>query len=88
MLKIHLNKKKGLPFTVKAGSLTFSVFVYTIVSFVCLTILFLRRYLKVFGRGELGGPTIPKYITSIVYFSLWLVYILLSSLQAYGHIGF
>ena len=78
---------KGLPFTVKAGSLTFSVAVYTCVSFVCLIVLFLRRYLKVFGKGELGGPTVPKYLTSLLYFSLWLVYIVLSSLQAYGHIN-
>lgn len=78
---------KGLPFTVKAGSLTFSVAVYTCVSFVCLIILFLRRYLKVFGKGELGGPTVPKYLTSLTYFSLWLIYIVLSSLQAYGHIN-
>ena len=78
---------KGLPFTVKAGSLTFSVAVYTCVSFVCLILLFLRRYLKVFGKGELGGPTIPKYLTSLTYFSLWLIYIVLSSLQAYGHIN-
>ena len=78
---------KGLPFTVRAGSLTFSVAVYTCVSFVCLTVLFLRRYLKVFGRGELGGPPVPKYLTSFLFVLLWVIYIVLSSLQAYGHIN-
>ena len=76
---------KGLPFTVQAGSLTFSVAVYTLCSFVCLAILFCRRYMKVFGRGELGGPAIPKYLTTFVFVSLWLVYVTLSSLQAYGY---
>jgi solute carrier family 8 (sodium/calcium exchanger) len=77
---------KGLPFTVKAGSLTFSVAVYTGVSFIALFIIFLRRYLKFFGRGELGGPTIPKYATGALLIFLWLFYIILSSLQAYDHI--
>lgn len=77
---------KGLPFTVKAGSLTFSVMVFTICSLICFTVLFLRRYIKWFGRGELGGPAVPKYLTTGLYVSLWLIYIILSSLQAYGHI--
>ena len=79
---------KGLPFTVKAGSLTFSVGVYTLVSFVCLAVLFMRRYMKIFGRGELGGPRIPKYFTSVLFVFLWIVYVVLSALQAYGHLPF
>jgi solute carrier family 8 (sodium/calcium exchanger) len=79
---------KGLPFTVRAGTLTFSVAVYTIVSFVCLAVLFMRRYMKVFGRGELGGPTVPKYLTSILFVTLWIIYIVMSALQAYGHLPF
>ena len=51
-----------------------------------LSLLFARRYLKVFGKGELGGPLVPKYLTSAVLMGLWFIYILLSSLQAYGHI--
>lgn len=79
---------KGLPFTVKAGSLTFSVLIFTICSAVCFTVLFLRRFLKFFGRGELGGPTGPKWGTSGLYVALWFIYITLSSLQAYDYIPF
>lgn len=78
---------KGLPFTVKAGELTFSVMIFTICSIICFSVLFLRRYLKWFGRGELGGPILPKYLTSGLYVTLWLIYIILSSLQAYGLIS-
>lgn len=79
---------KGLPFTVKSGSLTFSVLIFTICSGVCFTVLFLRRYMSWFGKGELGGPTMPKYMTTGLYFTLWLIYIVLSSLQAYDYIPF
>jgi len=75
-----------LPFTVKAGSLTFSVMIFTITSVICLTVLFMRRYMKWFGRAELGGPTIPKNGTAILFVILWLIYVTLSSLQAYNYI--
>jgi solute carrier family 8 (sodium/calcium exchanger) len=74
---------QGLPFTVKAGSITFSVGIFTIVSLIGLGILFLRRRLKCLGGGELGGPSIPKYLSAALYLALWAVYILLSTLQAY-----
>jgi len=79
---------KGLPFSVKAGSLTFSVAVYTVVSFICLAILFCRRYMGVFGKGELGGPPVPKWFTSIFFVFLWGVYLVLSALQAYEILPF
>lgn len=79
---------KGLPFTVRAGSLTFSVLIFTICSLICFTILFLRRFLKIFGQGELGGPTGPKFVSGGLFVTLWLIYIILSSLQAYGIIPF
>ena len=77
-----------MPFTVKAGSLTFSVAVYTVVSFFALALLFARRFVKPLGKAELGGPAIPKYFTAVFFLFLWIVYITLSSLQAYGHIPF
>lgn len=79
---------KGLPFTVKAGSLTFSVAVYTCVSFVALGLIFIRRFSGWFGKGELGGPSLQKYLSTFILISLWIIYIVLSSLQAYGHIPF
>lgn len=77
---------KGLPFTVKAGSLTFSVMIFTICSIVCFSVLFIRRFTKWFGRGELGGPTVPKMLTSGMFVLLWFLYITLSTLQAYDYI--
>ena len=79
---------KGVPFRVHAGSLTFSVAIFTVCCVICLVVLIMRRYLSVFGRGELGGPTVSKYLTAGFFLFLWLLYILLSSLQAYDHIKF
>ena len=38
------------------------------------------------GRAELGGPRMPKLLSAAFLVFLWLIYILLSILQAYGHI--
>jgi solute carrier family 8 (sodium/calcium exchanger) len=73
---------------VKAGSLTFSVLIFTICSFICFTVIFMRRYMKWFGGGELGGPALQKWGTSILFVLLWLIYLVLSSLQAYEYIPF
>jgi hypothetical protein len=48
----------------------------------------LRRYIKVFGGAELGGPGKAKYATGIFFIMLWLVYVLISSFVSYGHISF
>lgn len=79
-------ESKGLPFTVKAGDLSFSVLVFSVCCVLCMIVLILRRYLGVFGKGELGGPTIPKYLCAIFFVILWIGYLTLSGLQAYGHI--
>ena len=42
-------------FVVKAGSLGFSVIIYTIFAIVALCLIIARRYLSIFGKGELGG---------------------------------
>ncbi|XP_019720903.1 LOW QUALITY PROTEIN: sodium/calcium exchanger 1-like [Hippocampus comes] len=36
--------------------------------------------------GELGGPPLAKTATAGLFFSLWLTYVVLSSLEAYCHI--
>ncbi|CAF5063110.1 unnamed protein product [Rotaria sp. Silwood1] len=76
----------NLPFTVKAGDLSFSALIFSICGILCMIVLTLRRFLGVFGKAELGGPTIPKYICSIFFLILWIAYLTLSSLQAYGYI--
>ena len=45
-------------------------------------IVFVFRFLPFIG-GELGGPKVLKFITGGIMFSLWLVYIIVSSLRSY-----
>ncbi|CAF3889572.1 unnamed protein product [Rotaria magnacalcarata] len=79
-------ESKNLPFTVKAGDLSFSVLVFSVCCILSMSVLILRRYFSVFGKAELGGPVIPKYVCSIFFIFLWIGYLTLSGLQAYGHI--
>ncbi|XP_069671598.1 sodium/calcium exchanger Calx isoform X1 [Periplaneta americana] len=73
---------KGNPFKVDPGNLAFSVTIFCTEAFVAIIILLLRRS-RVVG-GELGGPVVLKYITSFLLFFLWLIYVLMASLEAYG----
>ena len=77
---------KGQTFSVPVGSLGFSVVVYVICASLCLLVLLIRRFSSAMGRAELGGPAVPRYLTAGLFILLWLVYIILSSLQAYEHI--
>ncbi|KAJ7996768.1 hypothetical protein DPEC_G00240440 [Dallia pectoralis] len=78
-------KTKGKKFLVEPGSLAFTVTVFTIMAFVCVLVLMYRRRASMAG-GELGGPRTAKLLTSLLFFSLWLIYILLASLEAYCHV--
>ncbi|XP_047221828.1 sodium/calcium exchanger 1-like isoform X4 [Girardinichthys multiradiatus] len=75
---------KGEEFKVDPGTLAFSVTLFTIFAFICIAVLIYRRRPAI--GGELGGPRIPKILTSCLFFSLWLMYIILSSLEAYCHV--
>ncbi|KAG1679728.1 Sodium/calcium exchanger 2 [Nymphon striatum] len=79
-------KAKDKPFNVPAGSLSFSVSCYAVTAFLCIVLLMLRRFCSCFGRGELGGPKKLQYASAIFLLFLWVMYILLTSLQAYDHI--
>ena len=46
----------------------------------------LRRVTAFFGNSELGGPTVAKYLTAAVFVGFWMIYVLMASLNAYGHI--
>eukprot|EP00440_Ansanella_granifera_P055237 gb/GFBE01059879.1/.p1 GENE.gb/GFBE01059879.1/~~gb/GFBE01059879.1/.p1 ORF type:complete len:846 (+),score=191.75 gb/GFBE01059879.1/:1-2538(+) len=63
-------------FIVKAGNLAFSVGVFTCCAIACMILLLVRR--KLYG-GELGGPYVPKVVSSALLVVLWLIYIALSS---------
>ncbi|XP_062845339.1 sodium/calcium exchanger 1a isoform X17 [Trichomycterus rosablanca] len=71
----------GQYFRVAPGTLAFSITLFTIFAFVCIAVLMYRRRPEI--GGELGGPRRAKRITSGLFFSLWLLYIVLSSLEAY-----
>lgn len=75
---------KGQKFLVDPGTLAFSVTLFTIFAFICIAVLLYRRRPEI--GGELGGPRLPKVLTTCLFFSLWLMYIVFSSLEAYCHI--
>ncbi|XP_029377807.1 sodium/calcium exchanger 1b isoform X1 [Echeneis naucrates] len=75
---------KGEEFRVDPGTLAFSVTLFTIFAFVCVATLMYRRRPEI--GGELGGPRTSKALTTMLFVSLWLLYILFSSLEAYCHI--
>uniref|UniRef100_A0A6Q2ZP99 Calx-beta domain-containing protein n=1 Tax=Esox lucius TaxID=8010 RepID=A0A6Q2ZP99_ESOLU len=78
-------RSKGQVFRVDPGSLAFSVTLFTVMACVCVMMLLYRRRASVAG-GELGGPRTTKIVTSLAFVFMWLIYILLSSLEAYCHI--
>lgn len=71
-------------FQVEPGNLCFSVFLYCICAFICATILMVRRF---YIGGELGGPIRFKIITVMCFGSLWLFYVIMSTLEAYDVIA-
>jgi solute carrier family 8 (sodium/calcium exchanger) len=77
---------QGKNFEVPAGSLSFSVVIFTILSLVTMALLITRRSFSIFGNAELGGPKGPKIITGIFLICLWFLYVLIASLQSYEHI--
>lgn len=72
----------GRSFDVDPGTLAFSVTLFCTEAFVAIIVLVMRRNPKI--GGELGGPRKPKYLTAVFFFSLWIIYLLMSSLEAYG----
>ncbi|XP_037397643.1 sodium/calcium exchanger 1b isoform X2 [Pygocentrus nattereri] len=78
------HQTKGKDFHVEPGNLAFSVTLFTIFAFICVATLMYRRRPDI--GGELGGPRTAKALTTMLFISLWLIYILFSSLEAYCHI--
>lgn len=71
----------GETFHVKPGNMAFSVTIFCTEALIAILVLVLRRS-KMVG-GELGGPRLIKIFTSMFFFSLWLIYVILSSLEVY-----
>ena len=69
------------PYKVPAGEVAYSVFVFLVVALICFAILIARRY---FLGGELGGPSASKWASMAVLMVLWIVYIVMSIINAAG----
>merc|ERR1712029_675226 len=67
----HAAKGTEEGFVVEAGTLAFSVMVYTVCALLGLALLMARRFLPVFGNAELGGPTVTKWASSVFFIVLW-----------------
>ncbi|XP_055696023.1 sodium/calcium exchanger 1 isoform X3 [Lutzomyia longipalpis] len=73
---------KGNVFEVEPGNLAFSVTIFCSEALIAICVLLMRRSKSI--GGELGGPPTPKYITAAFFVGLWLLYLILSTLEAYG----
>ncbi|KAF5280355.1 hypothetical protein FQR65_LT03164 [Abscondita terminalis] len=71
----------GHTFKVNPGNLAFSVTIFCSEAAITIVVLLLRRT-RVVG-GELGGPTCIKYSTAAFLFSLWIFYLVMSTLEVY-----
>ncbi|XP_013171102.1 PREDICTED: sodium/calcium exchanger 3 isoform X2 [Papilio xuthus] len=76
-----VHRARGEPFHVDPGNLAFSVTMFCSEAALAVLVLLLRRRRSV--GGELGGPRGLKLLTSGFFFSLWLIYLLMSGLEAY-----
>ncbi|XP_068247332.1 sodium/calcium exchanger 1-like isoform X1 [Palaemon carinicauda] len=72
---------QGNDFIVLPGNLAFSVTLFCIEALLAILIMMLRRHPKI--GGELGGPYIPKLLTTLFLVFLWVFYVLMSTLEAY-----
>jgi solute carrier family 8 (sodium/calcium exchanger) len=81
VISAHYNESKGNQFIVPAGDLAFSVMLFLICSVCCFIVLIARRFII---GGELGGPRFSAYASALFMVSLWVIYILFSSLKAYN----
>ncbi|XP_077521422.1 sodium/calcium exchanger 3 isoform X3 [Amblyomma americanum] len=73
---------RGTTFRVLPGNLAFSVTIFCVCALLCCAVLLMRRH-KLVG-GELGGPWRFKLPTTILFAGLWVFYVTMSALEAYG----
>ncbi|KAK7113649.1 sodium/calcium exchanger Calx-like isoform X2 [Littorina saxatilis] len=81
---IYWQVKTGEDFAVPAGNLGFSVILFTSCAVIAILLLIVRRFTV---GAELGGPVVFKYICAAILVSLWVFYVLMSSLQSYSIIN-
>merc|ERR1719322_2348059 len=69
-------------FSVEPASLGFSVTVFCIEAMIAIITLMIRRNPAI--GGELGGPKAAKTATSALFVFLWVFYVMIAALEAYG----
>ena len=60
---------------------------YMAVAVLGLGVIIARRYLPVLGQVELGGPPLMKKVSCAFLVFLWVVFVIISTLKAYGVIS-
>lgn len=69
----------------RAGSLGFSVGLFTGCAFICVSVLYFRR--SVAGGGaELGGSKRGRILTAGLFVGLWIVYVSVSAAKIFNWI--
>jgi solute carrier family 8 (sodium/calcium exchanger) len=58
------------------------VTIFCVEALIAIAILLIRRHPSI--GGELGGPKAIKILTSGIFVFLWICYVLIAVLQAYG----
>lgn len=75
---VYINTFENNGYYIAAGSLGFSVVVFTVLAITCIITIIARRYVV---GGELGGSKNGRMYSCIFLCSLWVLYIVLSTLQ-------
>lgn len=73
-----VNDKKMI---VPSVGLDLSVGLFIIVSLVGISVLLIRRFVF---KGELGGSLQTRWISAVIFVTLWIIYIIVSALALYG----
>lgn len=63
---IYQKVKNSKDYDVPQGSLGFSLIVYSGVAVIAIVVLIVRRFVRICGKAELGGPVGWKIISCIV----------------------
>ncbi|XP_034484325.1 sodium/calcium exchanger 1 isoform X2 [Drosophila innubila] len=72
----------GTTFNVEPGTIGFAVALFCGEAMIAISIMMYRRSAKSI-RAELGGPVASKWIHASVLFSLWVLYLTVSTMEAY-----
>jgi len=76
------HKWKGTILVVPKVRLGFSLSLYIILMLIAIIVLYARRRYGLIG-GELGGPPKSKYTCAFFFISLWVIYLVLATLESY-----